>query len=276
MKSKVFTLLIVLFAFTGLAQQNRLNLAQPEVVYGNNPDAGHYVKTGDARLYYEVYGSGETIVLLHGGIMGSIEEMAGFIEKLKPDYQVIALATRGHGKSEIGTATITYELKANDVMAVVNAVTKSRVTILGFSDGAYTGYKVASMYPDRVKKLVAIGAGEQIPGLRKVVFTGETFDPESEIWKQKKTLMPEPERLTEFWKSMENFYNSMVASKELFMSIQCPVLVMAGERDLNAPLSTVINAYNMIPNSQLSIIPNTGHVVLCKIFRQFGRVCIRF
>lgn len=231
--------------------------------YGNNPDAGHYVQAGDAKLYYEVYGSGEPIILLHGGIMGSIDEMAGFIEKLNQNYQVIAMATRGHTKSEIGTAKITYELKANDVMAVVNAVTGGSVTLLGFSDGAYTGYKVASMYPDRVKKLIAIGAGEQIPGLRKVVFD---MKPEGDMWKEKLALMPEPDRIEDFWKDMESFYNTMEASKELFMSIECPVLVMAGERDLNAPLPNVINAYNMIPNSQLSIIPNTGHVVFMQNF----------
>lgn len=253
-KSNVFVLLIILLASSGIYAQ---------VPYGNNPEAGHYAQAGDAKLYYEIYGSGEPIVLLHGGIMGSIDEMAEFIENLKPDYQVIAMATRGHTRSEIGSAKITYELKANDVMAVVNAVTNDRVNILGFSDGAYTGYKVASMYPGRVKKLVAIGAGEQIPGLRKVVFN---MKPEGEMWKQKLALMPEPERIEEFWKDMENFYNTMEASKELFMSIQCPVLVMAGELDRNAPLPTVINAYNMIPQSQLSIIPNAGHVVFMQNF----------
>ncbi|MNQ98704.1 2-hydroxy-6-oxononadienedioate/2-hydroxy-6-oxononatrienedioate hydrolase [compost metagenome] len=151
-------------------------------------------------------------------------------------------------------------------MAVVNAVTKDSVTILGFSDGAYTAYKVASMYPERVKKMIAIGAGEQIPGLRKVVFSGEAFDLKNEFWKKKLALMPEPERLEEFWINMANFYNTMTASKELFSTIKCPVLLMAGEMDRNAPLSTVINAYNMIARSQLSIIPNTGHVVFMENF----------
>lgn len=253
-QSTIFVLLITIFACSGVYGQ---------IPYGNNPDAGHYVQAGDAKLYYEIYGSGEPIVLLHGGIMGSIDEMADFIENLKPDYQVIAMATRGHTKSEIGSEKITYELKANDVMAVVNAVTKGSVSLLGFSDGAYTGYKVASMYPERVKKLIAIGAGEQIPGLRKVVFNRK---PEGDFWEQKLALMPEPERIEEFWKDMEDFYNTMEASKELFMSIQCPVLVMAGELDRNAPLPTVINAYNMIPDSQLSIVPNTGHVVFMQNF----------
>lgn len=137
--------------------------------------------------------------------MGSIGEMAQFIDSLKSNYQVIAMATRGHGKSEIGTAQITYKLKANDVMAVVNAVTTESVTILGFSDGAYTAYKVASMYPERVKKLVAIGAGEQIPGLRKVVFTKESLNLESEFWKQRLAIMPQPDRMEEFLKNMADF-----------------------------------------------------------------------
>ena len=266
MKAKVITLVILL-----IFSLNQRGVSQPQSVgnkipYGANAQAGHYVQAGDAKIYYEVYGSGKPIVLLHGGIMGSIGEMGQFIDSLKSNYQVIAMATRGHGKSEIGTAPITYELKANDVMAVVNAVTKDEVTVLGFSDGAYTGYKVASLYPERVKRLIAIGAGEQIPGLRKVVFSGPMFNPESDMWKQRLALMPQPERIKEFWKGMENFYNTMVASKELFMSIKCPVLVMAGELDLNAPLPTVINAYNMIPKSQLSIIPNTGHVVFMENF----------
>lgn len=237
-----------------------------KIDYGNNQSTGNYVQAGDAKLYYEVYGEGEPIILLHGGIMGYIDEMAGFIEKLKPNYQVIAVATRGHGKSEIGTAKITYELKANDVMAVINAVTKDSVIILGFSDGAYTGYKTASMYPNRVKRMVAIGAGEQTPGLRKVNFNGPIFDPTNEIWTQKKKLMPEPGRLVDFWGDMEQFYNSMRADKALFNSIKCPTLVLSGELDRNAPLATVIATYQMIPDSQLAIIPNTGHVVFLQNF----------
>lgn len=263
MKARLITLFLVLHFCTDVYSQQNLKHTIP---YGTNSQTGQYVQTGDARIYFEVYGSGESIVLLHGGIMGSIGEMAQFIDSLKSNYQVIAMATRGHGKSEIGTAQITYELKANDVMAVVNAVTTESVTILGFSDGAYTAYKVASMYPERVKKLVAIGAGEQIPGLRKVVFTKESLNLESEFWKQRLAIMPQPDRMEEFLKNMADFYNTMTASKELFSTIKCPVLLMSGELDRNAPLPTIINAYNMIPKSQLSIIPNTGHVVFMENF----------
>tara|TARA_R110000764_G_scaffold239973_2_gene341069 strand:+ start:17682 stop:18527 length:846 start_codon:yes stop_codon:yes gene_type:complete len=260
---KTVALLLFLASITVQGQSGNTN----GIPYGNNPKAGKYVDAGDAKMYYEVYGKGEPIILLHGGIMGSIGEMSGFIEKLQIDHMVIAMATRGHGRSEIGTEKITYELKANDVLAVIDAVTKDSITILGFSDGAYTAYKVASMYPDRVKKLVAIGAGEQIPGLREVpAFTAQGFDLNSDFWEARLALMPEPEKLEEFWRQMTHFYNTMVASKELFNSIQCPVLVLAGELDRNAPLATVIAAYQMIPDSQLGIVPNTGHVVFMENF----------
>lgn len=237
------------------------------IPYGDNLEAGKYVQAEDAKIYYEVYGKGQPIVILHGGGLGSTIEMAEFIDSLKSKYQVIAVSTRGHGKSEIGSKPMTYEQKANDIMAVIRAVTNEPVTVLGFSDGAYTGYKLASMYPKTVKKLIAIGAGEQVPGLRKVVMDADAaIKMDTLYWKQQLALMPEPQRLKEFWKNMETFYNSMSASKELFNSIKCPVLLVAGELDRNAPLPTVINAYNMIPNSQLCIVPNAGHVFFVENF----------
>lgn len=273
MNLRLICALFFLHLYAGLQGQSNLRrFLQPsgvvnQIPYGANPQAGHYVQANDAKIYYEIYGSGQPIVLLHGGGYGYTIEMADFIDSLKPKFQVIAVSTRGHGKSEIGNTPLTYEQKANDVMAVINAVTKDRVIVLGFSDGAYTGYKVASMYPERIKKLIAIGAGEQVPGLRKVMLnTKEAFVLDSAYWKQQLALMPQPERLQEYWTKMADFYNTMTASKELFATIKCPVLLMAGERDRNAPLATVINAYNMIPDCQLGIIPNAGHVVFLENF----------
>jgi pimeloyl-ACP methyl ester carboxylesterase len=237
------------------------------IPYGNNAPAGRYVSTDDARIYYEVYGQGAPLVVLHGGVFGSTYEMGRFIDSLSGTYQVIAVSTRGHGKSEMGTTPLTYEQKADDVYAVIRAVTSDSVTVLGFSDGAYTGYKLASRYPARVRKLIAIGAGEQVPGLRKIVLDSQEaarLDPL--YWQQQRLLMPEPERIQVYWTKLAQFYNQMTASKELFASIRCPVLVMAGELDRNAPLATILAAYQMIPHSQLSIIPNAAHPVFLENF----------
>lgn len=237
------------------------------IPYGNNPKAGKYVQAGDAKIYYEVYGTGEPIVVLHGGLLGSTYEMHQFIDSLSQRFQVIAISTRGHGKSELGTEPLSIEQKAGDILAVIDAETSKPVSILGFSDGGFGGYMFASLYPERVKKLVAIGAGEQTLKLRKMEFnTVELFQLDSGFMEQQLALMPEPDRLMELGNRIADFYNSISISKDLFEKIQCPVLVLAGEKDQNAALATVINAYRMIPNSQLGIIPNAGHGVFLENF----------
>jgi pimeloyl-ACP methyl ester carboxylesterase len=238
-----------------------------ETQYGNNPKAGHYANAGDANIYYEVYGKGRPIVILHGGIFGSTYEMHQFIDSLSKTNQVIAVSTRGHGKSELGTQPITYEQKANDVMAVINAVTKDSVIVLGFSDGGYAGYKLASLFPGRVRKLVAIGATELYPGLRDFSFDAkQAVALDSAYWKQQLELMPEPHRLQEMFALLGNMYNHLTLSKDFFQTIQCPVLVMAGDRDQSNPPQRVVSTAQMIPHSLVGIIPNCTHGVFLENF----------
>ncbi|MEN5085925.1 alpha/beta hydrolase [Sphingobacterium faecium] len=231
-----------------------------QIPYGNNAEAGHYVQSGDAKIYYEVYGKGKPIVVLHGGIVGSALEMGQFIDSLSRNYQVITITTRGHGKSETGSFVPTYEQKAKDVAAVIQAVTTDKVMVLGFSDGAYTGYFFAKQYPEKISKLIAIGAGEWKPGFRSFDMNLESLSAmDAQFWKQQMALRPEPKETEQWLESVNSYYNGLVIGKLVFEKISCPVLIMAGEKDQNAPLHTVIDAYHMIPLAQLSIIPNAPH-----------------
>lgn len=109
--------------------------------YGNNTVAGHYAQAGDARIYYEIYGKGKPLFVFHGGGVGTPYEMGQMIDNLRKNYRVIVVSTRGHGRSEIGHSELTYEQKANDMLAVMREVTDEPAVLLGFSDGAYTAYK---------------------------------------------------------------------------------------------------------------------------------------
>jgi len=231
------------------------------IPYGNNPKAGKYATAGDARIYYEVYGKGKPFVILHGGIFGSTIEMAQFIDSLSEKYQVIAVSTRGHGKSEIGSGPATFEKLAGDVLAVINAETKDSVNLLGFSYGGYAGYKLASMYPDKVKKLIAIGAGERHPGDMDNTVTPEIgFKLDSLYWKQQLALMPEPGRLPEMFDTIKDFFNKrMVVDSVLLSTIKCPVLVMAGDHDQFLPVSRLGHTVTLLSKGSLAIIPNSSH-----------------
>ena len=237
-----------------------------EIQYGNNPEAGHYVLSGDARIYYEVYGKGQPILVLHGGLFGSTIEMAGFINNLKKTNQVIAVSTRGHGKSEIGSKPLTLEQRANDALAVINAVTKDSVIVLGFSDGGYTAYKLASLYPAKVKKMVVIGAGELYPGLREFPDVKKARDLDKVYWNQQLKLMPEPGRLDEVFDQVVNCYSHLTVGKDLLGAIKCPVLVMAGDRDQGNTVEHVVAAARMIQHHEISIIPNATHTVFLENF----------
>src|ERR1700733_5650094 len=128
-----------------------------QVPYGNNPAAGSYFNTGDANIYYEVYGSGKPLVLLHGGIFGYITDFESFIPELSKKYRVIAIATRGHSKSELGKQPLSYKLFSEDAYKVIRHLTTDSATVIGFSDGADQAYYLAADHPDAVKKLIAIG-----------------------------------------------------------------------------------------------------------------------
>ncbi|MGR3806617.1 Pimeloyl-ACP methyl ester carboxylesterase [Pasteurella testudinis DSM 23072] len=238
-----------------------------QIPYGNNSRTGHYVQSGDAKIYYEVYGKGEPIVLLHGGVVGSMAEMGEFADKLKATRQVVLVNTRGHGKSDIGSAAPSYRQKAQDLQAVLSALKIAKTDIIGFSDGAYTGYQFAADYPQAVGKLVAIGAGEWKQGFvqggqkdRNAPFTAiEALDPN--YWQQQAAIRPQTEQTATWFKQANRQYDQTVVGKELFVKIHAPVLVLAGEDDANAPLDSVIAAYKMLPNADLAIIPNAPHPV---------------
>lgn len=270
------SLLVFIFSVTIVniyAQQNLIRAFQPpnvvnKIPYGNNPKAGNYVQANDAKIYYEVYGKGQPVVLLHGGLFGATVEFSDIINKLKNKFQVIAISTRGHGKSELGKEPLTLEQRANDAIAVINAVTKDSVIVIGFSDGGYTAYQLAKMYPGSVKKMVVIGAGELAPGLREFNFTAsQALQMDKAFIEQQLKLMPEPNRLEEMFAQVCACYNKLTIGKELLSAIQCPVLVMAGDRDGGNPVERVVSAARFIPNHQISIIPNTGHGCFVENFK---------
>ncbi|GAB4035798.1 alpha/beta fold hydrolase [Spirosoma jeollabukense] len=244
-------------------------VAQPKIPYGNNSQAGHYHNVGDARLYYEIYGKGKPIVLLHGGLFGYIDEYEFLIPKLAQTHQVIAIGTRGHAKSEIGTKPFSYAQLADDAYAVIRSLTKDSVLVLGFSDGGITGYNLTAKHPELVRKLIAVGSPRR-PSDRTLSteeegkMTTERLDKIApDFVKSRKQLMPEPARWPELLDKLDQMWNqpTFISDKELHQ-IKCPVLVMAGDQDPYFKTEKITETFRLLQHGQLSLIPNCGHVVL--------------
>ncbi len=238
------------------------------VPYGGNDAAGRSAPTADGSIYYEVYGTGSPLVILHGDGLGCTYEMGAFIDRLQSSHTVIAVSTRGHGRSDIGHTPFSLEQRADDIHAVLrHAGITEKVTVLGFSGGGYSGYAFAAKYPDEIKKLATIGSGEVLPSnksMRNTLEEWRSFD--AQFVGQQQKLMPEPERWPEMLGMFDTFWNTTAISKDIFMKVRCPVLVMAGERDSHSPLMTTIAAYHELPDARLAIIPGAGHACFLENF----------
>lgn len=234
------------------------------VPYGNNPAAGNYFNVGDASMYYEAYGNGKPLVLLHGGVYGYIDELEYLIPKLAEQYQVICIATRGHGKSGIGTAPITYQQWVNDAYKVIRHVTADSVCVIGFSDGGFTGLKLAAEHPELVKKLVAMGVGDRPQNRKEEKFNytaASLLKSDSSFFAGRLKLMPEPNRWNEHLLKLNKVYNESYMSVETFSKIKCPVLLMNGDKDDYSSINSFINCAKAIKEAQVSIIPGCHHVI---------------
>ena len=231
------------------------------IPYGDNLKVGAYVQAGDAKIYHEVYGAGEPILILHGGGVGSPYELGKILDELKKNHKLIVMSTRGHGRSEIGHEPLTYKQKADDASAVLDDLKISKpIQILGFSDGAYTAYEIAALYPERVERITAIGAGTLKAGyFSSEISLAELEKLDEKFFAAQKKIRPEPERWQEFLSDYMKFWSKHSVGAETFEKIKCPVLLITGDEDDHAPVITVLEAHQLIKNSRLCVVPKAWH-----------------
>ncbi|HVS98569.1 MAG TPA: alpha/beta hydrolase, partial [Puia sp.] len=127
-----------------------------QVQYGDNKAAGHYLATRGIRLYYETYGQGAPLLLLHiNG--GSINVFSNQIPYFSKHYRVIAVDSRAHGKSVDAGDSLTFEMMADDFNALLDSLHLDSCYVVGWSDGGISGLLLALRHPGKVKKLVVSG-----------------------------------------------------------------------------------------------------------------------
>ena len=268
-------LLILLFAWAQITTvRTAAQSTQAQIPYGTNDQAGHYVQTPDAKIYYERYGEGPPVVFLHGGEYGYIDEFSEVIRQVSKQRTVIAIATRGYGRSERGTRPLSHHQFAEDAALVIKDTFKSgqKVDVMGFSEGAITGYALASSHPELVRRLVAVGGplgayGASIADLEN----DEDLTPElmqeqvPDLVAKRKKQMIHPEQWDQLIRDLNAMYQKTVYVKQdEIRAIKASTLIMAGDRDPTRP-EHFIEIFKLLPDAQLAIIPGCGHVIFhCK------------
>lgn len=190
---------------------------------------GQYVDADNVKIYYETYGAGSPVLVLHGGL-GAIEDMSNQIRALAKSHFVIAADSRGHGRSTDSNAPLSYSLMSDDMLKLLDHLQIDRVDVVGWSDGAIIGLDLAMRYPQRIRKLVAISANYDVNGLV------ESPSSDSEIPRaplRYKLLARDPahwptlyREVVTMWKTQPHYTLNDLGR------IKAPTLIMAGEFDV--------------------------------------------
>jgi pimeloyl-ACP methyl ester carboxylesterase len=171
-------LLILSFVFlagaadsqTTTSVQHSLALSTSEVAvkYGSNPAAGKTFMHDGIKLYYEVYGVGEPLLLVHGN-GGSIADFKPQIDYFRQHYKVIAMDSRDQGRSGDSPGALNYEVMTDDLAALIDHLKCGPVDVLGWSDGGIEALLLGVRHPESVRKIAAMAANLKPDGLYPVI-----------------------------------------------------------------------------------------------------------
>lgn len=223
-------------------------------IYGHNSKAGHYANVRGFKMYYEIYGKGEPLLLIHGNA-GSINNFSGQIPYFAKHYQVILADSRAHGKSVDMSDSLSYEMMAEDFNALLNELHIKSCNVIGWSDGGNNGLLLAIHHPDKVKRLAITGANIWVDS-SAIANDIVSIDQLGPLYKLEQT--PEVKNTIKLTKLLFMLPN---ISLEQLQAIKCPALVIGGDHDVVLPKHTMLIAEN-IPQSTLWILPNSGHSTL--------------
>lgn len=222
----------------------------------------------DIELYYQEQGNGEPFILLHG----NGEDSSYFkyqIDYFKSKYRVIALDTRGHGKSPRGDAPFTIEQFSCDLYGFMKAHHISTAVILGFSDGANIAMKFAMKHSDMVKALILNGGNLNPKGVKRTVQI--PIEIGYKISGKFASKSAEAKRNAEMLGLMVNEPNIEPCELQL---ITASALVICGTKDM-IKKSHIKKIAENLPNAKLKII-NGNHFIANKRSAEFNQIVDNF
>jgi pimeloyl-ACP methyl ester carboxylesterase len=217
-----------------------------------------YVNLRGHQIYtYEWERDGEAVVLLHGGLSKTSSWDYLMVPPLEDEFHVFAYDRTAHGFTGDQPGSLHFAFQAQEAIAYLEDVVKEPAHLIGYSDGGIIALMVAIARPELVKSIVAIGANYHYSAPLSEfaeAFVSEDDQAEYNLISPDAphTLLEKIIRMNQIWKTEPD-----ISLKEI-ASIQCPVLVMAGDDDVIKHEHT-ISLYENLPLGQLAIIPGTSH-----------------
>jgi pimeloyl-ACP methyl ester carboxylesterase len=233
---------------------------------------GKFINANGIDIYYEEYGNGKPVVLLHGGL-GASTMMKPFVPALAKHFRVLTPDLRGHGKTDNPSNQFGYQLLAHDLAEFINRLELDQPFVCGWSDGGQIALELGMQYPTLAKGLLVGAAwfkfsqsyqnflrflGIEAPGhvsyeqIEKAVpqlvaALRSLHEPGPAYWKQ---LL---QQISTMW------WTPLSYTAGDFERITIPTLIMVGDRDPVVPVEEAVEMYRLIPKAELAIAPHTDH-----------------
>lgn len=240
------------------------------------PSRQAFAQVGDIKMSYAIYGSGSPILLIHGGL-GNADQWAAVIGPLAAHHEVIVADTRGHGRSERGSAPMTYGQLATDYLGLLDSLHLKKVAIVGWSDGGIIGLDIAMHHPERLSKLVSYGANSRADALVKPV-----IDPVmTEIGERSEEDFLAEGSNPAAWQRLAHDVQKMWDTEPTWTAadlarIRTPTLIADGRHEEFIDPADTRAMAAAIPGARLELLPNTGHFAPIQTPAAFVRMVLDF
>ena len=243
------------------------------------PVASGMMPVNDIEVYYATWGdpTNPPLLLLHGGL-GNADYFANQIGSFSESYYVIAMDSRGHGRSTMSEQQIGYALMASDVLALLDALNIEAVNLVGWSDGGIIGLDIAIHHPERLIKLIAYGANYIPAGVRTDVGDSERFNAYIEMAAGDYVrLSPTPDGFDAFLNNIGNMWATEPNyTPEQMGSITVPTLILDGLEEEAIYTEHALEMAHLIPTADLFLMSNIGHFAMFDKADEFNHIVLDY
>lgn len=241
---------------------------------------GHFVQIGNMDMYYEEYGAGKPLLLLHG-FGGCTQNWHAFTDRLAEQYRLIVVDLRGHGRSSNPENKFTHREAANDVFRLLDKLGIEQCSAMGMSTGGMVLLHMATLQAERIDAMVLISATSHFPEQARAIMRRASFDtmPREvrEMYQECAKRGDEQIRqLISQFNDLHTNHDDMHFTAEILSGISARTLVVHGDRDNFFPVEIAVQLYRAIPEAALWIVPGGEHVPIYDPMVPFTETALKF
>lgn len=274
---KVFAIVILFAASSAFAAAEERWQTLPEPAAMPKPDQSGYAPVNGIQMYYAVFGAGDPVLLIHGGL-GHADIWASQVATLSKTHKVIVADSRGHGRSTRTEQPYGYDLMASDYLALLDYLKIDKTALVGWSDGGIIGIDIALHHPERLTRLFAQAANVTTDGLDPGVMTNKTFAAYIDrSGRDYKKMSKTPDQYDAFVAQMSHMWESEPAwTKEQLAEITTPTAIVAGDHDEAIKREHTEYIASAIPGAKLIILPNASHFAMLQAPDEYSQAVLDF